>query len=428
MMKMNISQKILKISEILKPILKKVFPQKLLQRVKRFFIERNYNHMVEKGRVPFDRHKFPDGINLIGLVRAEMGLGQSCRLLANELTAGHISYSLYDFQLGSKLLKSDDHSMDDRISEEFPYNINLIHINPDEMMLMYTRMAEECWNGRYNIAFWLWELEEIPEHWKKFFPMLDEIWTPSEFISNNLRKVTDLPVYTMPYCVEAPVDETLSREYFGLPEDKFLFLVMYDSNSTIERKNPTGAIRAFRKAFKNNSNVGIVVKINNAKPRDMEHLNRMLRGCANVYFIVETLSKVEVNSLIKQVDVFVSLHRAEGFGLVMAEAMIVGTPVIATNWSSNTEFMNSNVACMVDCDFVFLKKDSPPYKKGSVWAEPNVDMAAGYMRRLYREPAYYEHLKQEAQEYILQKLSMENAVSRLEKRVGEIYEAFERNI
>lgn len=428
MMKMNISQKILKISEILKPILKKVFPQKLLQRVKRFFIERNYNHMVEKGRVPFDRHKFPDGINLIGLVRAEMGLGQSCRLLANELTAGHISYSLYDFQLGSKLLKSDDHSMDDRISEEFSYNINLIHINPDEMMLMYTRMAEECWNRRYNIAFWLWELEEIPEHWKKFFPMLDEIWTPSEFISNNLRKVTDLPVYTMPYCVEAPVDETLSREYFGLPEDKFLFLVMYDSNSTIERKNPTGAIRAFRKAFKNNSNVGIVVKINNAKPRDMEHLNRMLRGCANVYFIVETLSKVEVNSLIKQVDVFVSLHRAEGFGLVMAEAMIVGTPVIATNWSSNTEFMNSNVACMVDCDFVSLKKDSPPYKKGSVWAEPDVDMAARYMRKLYRQPAYYEHLKKKAQEYILQKLSMENAVSRLEKRVGEIYEAFERNI
>ena len=428
MMQMNISQKILKISEILKPILKKIFPQKLLQRVKQFFVERNYNHMVEKGREPFDRHKFPDGINLIGLVRAEMGLGQSCRLLANELTAGNIPYSLYDFQLGSRLLKSDDHTMDDRISEKFPYNINLVHINPDEMMLMYTRMSGERWNGRYNIAFWLWELEEIPEHWKKFFPMLDEIWTPSEFISNNLRRVTDLPVYTMPYCVEAPVDESLSREYFGLPEDKFLFLVMYDSNSTIERKNPTGAIRAFRKAFKNNPDVGIVIKVNNAKSRDMEHLNRMLKGCANVYFITETLSKVEVNSLIKQVDVFVSLHRAEGFGLVMAEAMIVGTPVIATNWSSNTEFMNSDVACMVDCDFVSLEKDSPPYKRGSVWAEPDVDMAAGYMRKLYRDSDYYEHLKQEAQEYILQKLSMENAVGRLEKRVGEIYETFERNI
>lgn len=427
-MQMNINQSILKISETLKPILKRIFPQKLLQKIKQIIVEKNYNQMVKRGRHPFDRHKSPDGINLIGLVRAEMGLGQSCRLLANELKAGDIPYSLYDFQLGSKLLQAEDHSMDDRISEELPYNINLIHINPDEMMLMYTRMSAERWSSRYNIAFWLWELEEIPEQWKKFFPMLDEIWTPSEFISSNLRKVTDLPVYTMPYCVEAPVDTALSREYFGLPEDKFLFLVMYDSNSTIERKNPTGAIRAFRKAFKNDPDVGIVVKVNNARPRDMEHLNCMLNGCRNVYFITDTLTKIEVNSLIQRVDVFVSLHRAEGFGLVMAEAMIVGTPVIATNWSSNTEFMNSDVACMVDCDFVSLEKDSPPYKKGSVWADPDVDMAARYMRKLYREPAYYEHLRGEAQKYILEKLSMENAVSRLEKRVGEIYETFERNI
>lgn len=428
MKQMNINQGILKISETLKPVLKKIFPKKLLQKIKQIFVEKNYNQMVKRGRLPFDRHKSPDGINLIGLVRAEMGLGQSCRLLANELKAGDIPYSLYDFQLGSKLLQAEDHSMDDRISEMLPYNINLIHINPDEMMLMYTRMAAERWNRRYNIAFWLWELEEIPEHWKKFFPMLDEIWTPSEFISNNLRKVTDLPVYTMPYCVEAPVDAALNREYFGLPEDKFLFLVMYDSNSTIERKNPTGAIRAFRKAFKNTPDVGIVIKINNAKQRDMEHLRHMLKGCQNVYYITNTLTKIEVNSLIRQADVFVSLHRAEGFGLVMAEAMIVGTPVIATNWSSNTEFMNSDVACMVNCDFVSLEKDSPPYKKGSVWAEPDVDMAARYMRKLYLEPEYHEHLRKKAQKYILEKLSMENAVSRLEKRVGEIYETFERNI
>lgn len=258
--------------------------------------------------------------------------------------------------------------------------------------------------------------------------MLDEIWTPSEFISNNLRKVTNLPVRTMPYCVEAPVDEAMDRKYFGLPEDKFLFLVMYDSNSTIERKNPTGAIRAFRKAFKSHPDVGIIVKVNNAKPRDMEHLKHWLKDCPNVYYITDTLSKVAVNSLIQQADVFVSLHRAEGFGLVMAEAMIVGTPVIATNWSSNTEFMNPDVACMVDCSFVELKKDSPPYKKGAVWAEPDVLMAAKYMRKLYVDRKFYEKIKYSAKVYIDEKLSMANAVGRIKKRVGEIYETFERNL
>lgn len=425
---MSVNQCILKISEQLKPILKKIFPQKLLQKVKQIFVEKNYKQMVNRGKAPFDRKAYPDGINLIGLVRAEMGLGQSCRLLANALEAGEVNYSLYDFQLGSSLLKSEDHTVDDKISEEFPYNMNLIHINPDEMMLMYTRMGENRWNHRYNIAFWLWELEEIPEHWKRFFPMLDEIWTPSEFISNSLRKITNLPVRTMPYCVKAPVDETMNRKYFGLPEDKFLFLVMYDSNSTIERKNPTGAIRAFRKAFKGNPDVGIVVKVNNAKPRDMEHLKHWLKDCPNVYYITETLTKVAVNSLIQQADVFVSLHRAEGFGLVMAEAMIVGTPVIATNWSSNTEFMNSEVACMVDCSFIELKKDSPPYKKGAVWAEPDISMAARYMRKLYMDKNFYEKIRHSAKEYIDDKLSMENAVGRIKKRVGEIYETFERDL
>lgn len=421
---MNLMQMILKVSESLKPILKKVFPEKLLQSIKKNIVNRNYDRMVKKGRRSFERKSYPDGINLIGLIRAQMGLGQSARLLANMMEHSHADYSLYDFQLGSQLLKSDDHTWDKKISEDLPYNINLIHINPDELTLMYERMDENCWHNRYNIAFWLWELEEIPEHWSRFFPMLDEIWTPSEFISNNLRKVTKLPVYTMPYCVEASINDKFDRKYFGLPEDKFLFLTMYDSNSTIERKNPTGAIRAFKKAFKNNPDVGIVVKVNNAKERDIAHLKHMLKGCENVYYITETLEKIEVNSLIKQVDVFVSLHRAEGFGLVMAEAMIVGTPVIATNWSSNTEFMNSEVACMVDCEFVTLEKDSPPYKKGSIWADPDVIQAAQYMRKLYQNPEYYVELRKKAQEYILDKLSMENAVNRLEERVKEIYETF----
>ncbi len=425
---MNGNQIILKTAERLKPILKKIFPRKLLQRSKQALVEKNYRRMVEKGRKPFERQAFPDGVNLIGLVRAEMGLGQSCRLLARELEAAKIPHSLYDFQLGSDLMRSGDHSLDSEISERLPYNINLIHINPDEMALMYDRMGADCWNGRYNIAFWLWELEEIPKHWEKYFPMLDEIWTPSEFISANLRKVTDLPVRTMPYCVEAPTDPYIDRKYFRLPEDQFLFLVMYDSNSTIERKNPTGAIRAFRAAFKGRTDVGLVIKINNAKPQDREQLDKWLKDCPNVYYITDTLSKVEVNSLIASADVFVSLHRAEGFGLVMAEAMIVGTPVIATNWSSNTEFMDNNVACMVDCGFTKLEKDCPPYKKGAVWADPDIRMAAGYMRKLYKDKNFYEKIRRSAKLYINEKLSMEQAVDRLRKRIGEIYGPFERDI
>lgn len=419
---MNIQKIVLSAGETMKPALKKIFPQRFLQYVKMSVIRQSYKKMVAEGRDPFDKEAYPDGINLIGLIRAEMGLGQSARLLARELEATGMAYSLYNFVISEELMRTGDHSLDDKIREDLPYNINLIHINPDEMTFLYTRLDRDSWSKRYNIAFWLWELEEIPAHWQQAFPMLDEIWTPSEFISNNLRKVTDLPVYTVPYHVEAPVDAGLDRKHFGLPEDKFLFLVMYDSNSTMARKNPVGAIRAFRKAFKNNPDTGIVVKVNNPKPEELERLGRLLKDCPNVYYISETLTKKEVNSLISLVDVFVSLHRAEGFGLVMAEAMLLGTPCVATNWSSNTEFMNREVACMVDGGFTILKKDTPPYKKGARWAEPDITQAARYMRKLYKDPAYYNTIREKAKDYIRIKLSMKQAADLIRKRVEEIYD------
>lgn len=420
---MSIQQKLVSGASCFKPIIKKILPEKLWVRFKDSVLDHQLDAVLTHERAAFDRSAYPDGINLIGLVRAEMGLGQSCRLMAQMIGGTKYPVALYDFNLGSELLRSQDHTLDDQISNELKYNVNLIHINPGEMPLLYTKMDSSSWEKRYNIAFWLWELEEIPKAWETFFPMLDEIWTPSEFISNNLRKVTDLPVRTIPYCVKAPVDERYTRDYFGLPEDKFLFLAMYDSNSTRERKNPMGAILAFKSAFKKeDAHVGLVLKINNARTEDLELLQGMLEGYQNIYYITDTMSKIEVNSLIKAVDVFVSLHRAEGFGLVMAEAMLNGTPAIATNWSSNTEFMNDDVACMVDYTFCTLKEDCPPYKAGAVWADPNSETAAAFMKRLCEDPAYYQEKSRKARAYIQKKLSMDQAVRLIEGRMEEIYD------
>ena len=119
-------------------------------------------------------------------------------------------------------------------------------------------------------------------------------------------------------------------------------------------------------------------------------------------------------------DVFVSLHRAEGFGLVMAEAMLNGTVCIATNWSSNTEFMNKDIACMVDYSFITLEKDMSPYRKGAKWADANTDEAADYMKRLCSDRAYYDDLSKKAKEYIEDKLSMESVKNLFINRIEEI--------
>ena len=418
----SLASDILKMTDKIKPVLKKVVPQGILQSAKSRVLDKTYQDLLRRGKHPFDRTKRPDGVNLFGLVRAQMGLGQSCRLLANTLEHGQIDYTLYDFALPSTLLCANDHTYDHKISDEIKYNINLIHINPDEMRLLYTRLSPECWDNNYNIAFWLWELEQIPENWSQYFPMLDEIWTPSEFISKNLRKVTHLPVKTIPYWVTADTDLQYNRSFFDLPEQKFLFLTMYDSNSTMERKNPKGAVSAFKKAFSpEDDSVGIVVKINNARETDIQTLKSELSAYKNVYYITRTLEKVQVNSLIECCDAFISLHRAEGFGLVMAEAMLVGTPCIATNWSSNTEFMNNDVACMVEYTFKTLDRDCPPYKKGAVWADADTGMAADYMIKLVNDKAYYERIRDNAKTYAALKLGRESAVRLIENRIREIY-------
>lgn len=419
---MGLSKKLIEISEKMRPVLVKVVPMGILRRAKDQLWEKSLNRaMRDSKRSPYDPSAYPKGVNLIGCIRAEIGLGQSCRLLANELENSGIDYTIKNF-LPDGNLRAEDHSWDSKVQEEIKYGINLFHIEPLDLVEAYVEgLDPQIWNNRYNIAFWLWELEEFPQNWKKAFTLVDEIWTPSEFTSASIRKVTDKPVYTIPYCVTAPFDEKYDRSYFGLPEDKFLFLAMYDTNSTKERKNPAGVIEAFQKAFSpEDTHVGLVLKMNNPKESDLKEIQDKLGEYSNIYYITQIMDKIVVNSLIRTVDVFVSLHRAEGFGLVMAEAMLNDTPCIATNWSSNTEFMNEDVACMVDYTFTTLKKDAAPYKKGAKWADANTDTAAGYMKELAENKEYYQKLQKSGKTYIQEKLGMKQAVALIEKRIQEI--------
>lgn len=423
---MTVQKTILNFVYKCKPVLLKILPISWLRAVKKQIIKRNLEKISQLKYEPYQKGKYPDGINLIGNIRAETGLGQSCRLLAKELKACDYPMMIYNYDQGA-YIRQNDNSWNKEISEECNYSINVIHINPHELGIAMMQLDRKIFAGRYNIGFWLWELEEFPDEWLPCISCMNEIWTPSEFISNSIRKKTNIPVSTIPYAIEAQMEDNFGRKGFGLPDDKFLFLMMYDNNSIAERKNPQGVIDAFKKAFPvKNKDVGLVIKINSADKRDVEKLRLQLREYENIYFITETLSREKVNSLIACADVVVSLHRAEGFGLVLAEAMYLGVPTIATNWSANTEFMNKEVACMVDYQLVEIEKDVGPFKKGQRWAEADLEQAAGYMRLLYEDKAYREKIAGQAYEYVREKLSVEQAVKKIEECIGKIVSNGER--
>lgn len=400
----------------MKQIIQKTLPKPFLKQFCKIRKRMRENYINKAHIEEFDVSKWKKGINLIGPLQQNSGLGQSSRLVANELEASKIPYRAYNYSSENPRESSKE------IKNKLLYGINVFHINAHELEPAFCILKKATWDGHYNIAFWLWELEEFPDNWVPYIRLFDEIWTPAEFVSESIRKKTDKPVKTIPYWVTAECDRSITREHFGLPKNQFLFLMAYDRNSIAERKNPKGCIKAFKKAFPpDTSEVGLVIKINHASEQDINQLKQQLTGY-NVYFLSDELSRNEMNSLIQLVDVYVSLHRAEGFGLVLAEAMLLGTPVIATNYSANTEFMNDDIACMVGYHLVALEEECGPYKKGNYWAEPDLNEASLYMQRLFKDEWFYKQKKMKAQHYVKNSLNAERIVKLIKDRCNVIIE------
>jgi glycosyltransferase involved in cell wall biosynthesis len=203
---------------------------------------------------------------------------------------------------------------------------------------------------------------------------------------------------------ELTIAKDRGRSFFGLPEDRFLFLFMFDFMSILERKNPLGLFEAFRKAFKPRDKTTLVLKISHAEsqPLEFRKFEEAAKGL-NVKIIKGVLSRIEINSLLNACDCYVSLHRSEGFGLTMAEAMSLGKPVIATAYSGNMDFMSPSNSFLVNHRLVKLEQDYPPYQKGAMWAEPDNDHAAELMRRVVRDRTLARDRGRQAQKDIREK-------------------------
>ena len=364
--------------------------------------------------------KYPVGINLVGHIRGDYGLGESARLIAAAMQRDGIPFCLRQVDSASET-NLDWQAYE---SEELTYGINLVHVNPPQMYLAACQTGAGVLFSRYTVGFWMWEQPEVPAPWKTAMNLVDEIWTASDFCAEAFRRCTDKPVFVMPYGFDPPkTDDRFDRRYFGLPEDALLFMLSYDGNSSSERKNPLASIRAYCQAFRRDTpGVGLVIKATHAEPEDMAELRRLTEGYPNIVILTKNYTKTEFNSLIRAVDVYVSLHRSEGFGLVMAEAMLLGTVCIATNWSGNTGFMDDDVACMVPAEIVELDHDSPPFRKGGHWAQPDEGAAADYMRQLYQDPERRALLREKALKHMQEHMSVEAAAGAIRRRLEQLYE------
>lgn len=321
----------------------------------------------------------PGDVLLSGFLSAHMGIGRSGRMGAQALKRGGVPLRLHDL---------DRDRPGHTLARTPPGGVWLAFCNPPEAVHFMTHATHPVFERRYRIGFWAWELAELPPDWIEAVPLFHEIWAGSPFVAEAVAKAaegTDVKVRMIPYPLPEMAEARPDRERFGWRPGELAVLCMFDVNSTAARKNPMGAVDAFQRAFRpEDATVRLMVKAN-ARGGDPALVPAVLRdkiaGWPNITLLIAELSDADADNLLASADVFVSLHRSEGFGLSIAQSMVLGRAVVATAWSGNADFQKGGVV-EVPFELVQARDPSGRYEvAGQVWAEPDVDFAAEALRR-----------------------------------------------
>lgn len=324
------------------------------------------------------------GVNLSGYLRSTTGMGESARSMARTLEVAGIETALavipsafHDPAMPRPGLAAAFGTITPQL------DVNLVVTNADDLLRVRAWLPQDVWSGRCNVGYWVWETETAPARFADATRGLDAVWTPSTYSAAAIRAAVDVPVTVVPHLpdFEALDAARPDRSAFGLPDETLLFGYFFDAKSELERKNPAALIEAFRRAFGHRSDIGLVMKA--SSPARGSYPFESLKAAAaglNVIWIEHPLTRAESCNLMASLDVYVSLHRAEGFGLTMAEAMAIGKPVIATGYSGNLDFMDAGSAWLVENELVSSCRAYGPYPAGSRWSEPSVAHAAELMR------------------------------------------------
>jgi glycosyltransferase involved in cell wall biosynthesis len=324
------------------------------------------------------------GVNVIGLFRHTSGLQRNAVEVVDALRSVGVATSLRD--VPTRFQRDDRPRVGFDGLERFP--VTIIDIGLDIPVAEAYRLAGlHRRAGVYRVAVWSWELEQLPSGWHDRGRDVDEIWAPTNFIAGAVLPLGK-PVTTILTPVRLPAFDPLPKAHFGLDPARFAFLFAFDMNSRLPRKNPLGLIRAFRTAFKPCEPVDLVIKVSPQEQFYSEWWRELRTAAADagVKLIDRSLPRGELFGLMNACDAYVSLHRSEGVGLTMAEAMLLGKPTIATGYSGNLDFMTPENSHLVNYNRVTIAEDVPPYPKGLVWAEPSVAHAAELMRRVVDRP------------------------------------------
>ena len=336
---------------------------------------------------PPRRGRAVPGVNVVGFLRGELGIGESARLMLSALRAAQVPCTTV--AIDRHLASRQNAAFDEVLAqpEQPAFDTSLICVNADLTQTVAATIPELL-DRSYRIGMWYWEVEAFPAEQHGGFAHVDEVWVATDFVRAAIEPTSPVPARTItPPLPQRGAAPTITRAELGLPE-RPIFLFSFDYLSTAERKNPEGLVYAFTSAFAPGDGPVLVIKSINAdrRPGEAERLRLRAAAEADVVLLEEYLDASHCDALVALCDCYVSLHRSEGLGLTMAEAMAWGKPVIATNYGSNLQFMTDENSFLVPWRPTTIPAEAEPYPAGGVWADPDLDAAARLMRAVIDEP------------------------------------------
>lgn len=360
-------------------------------------------------------------LNIIGYAKSVIGIAEDVRMAAKASEIAKIPFCVIDAPMpGPAKL---DNSLEAQLVDAPVHPVSLYCLPPTELLRLGMASTKPILHGgTYNIGGWHWELPSWPVSLSGVNDLVDEIWVYTDFVRQAFAPHTGKPVLKMPLAVELPAHGGRNRAVLHLPKERFLFLLMFDGNSWLSRKNPIAAVRAFFKAFSGNNHVGLVIKTIslNKDSEGWREVEAEIAGDTRVSVIDQTLDRSSLTQLMASCDAYVSLHRSEGFGRIIAEAMLLGIPTVTTNFSGNTEFCTAETSFLVNGPLIALKKDDYLFAEGQHWCDPDVDEAAHQMRRVFEDRAHASHLAAAARQNIQTNFSARAAGEAYRNRLREL--------
>jgi glycosyltransferase involved in cell wall biosynthesis len=363
------------------------------------------------------------GVLCVGYVEAALGLGQSFRDLLTSMEGMSIPFRVYPFNVNVETRRIGPF-MAERYDKGGRYDVNLIQTAPDQLPSAIRELGPLRMSGSYNILRTFWELARAPREWEVSLRDVHEIWVPNDFVAAAFKESFQGPIINVPEPILVDRIQKFDRSHFGMREGRFYFLFSFDYFSSAARKNPLAVLRAFHAAFPSNArNVGLVIKSVGPTEGASDVAREIAAAAAadsRICVIDVPMSRDEMLSLIESADCYVSLHRSEGFGLGMAEAMLLRRPVVGTNYSGNTGFLSDDTGFPVTFAMVPVRPGEYPFHEGQFWAEPDQADAVRLMRLVVDDPMERERRAGNAKAFMRTHHTAKAVHLAVERRLSDI--------